>query len=436
MTFTERFIKVADLTLGEISNGIELGTEKAASAAKKYLFILGVIGALSFIPSIVLISMGKATDSNALVMLGGLWRSAFTIILLFLAYPIITAIDISANGFKGSLGRFFQIVITTSLFELLCALIIMFIPISRNLPMLPALILVGIIIGTVVPFYVHPKAIAAVAGGFGVIIIASFFFPGTFSSLDYKTKSADDKSVAPQETGINCSNYNSTHYFFSQDGEAKYFYRINDAGAMELLLKQTDKKVIDPKTGEALNELDNKGLKKFLRQMQEQCAPAPNNANKNYPTGNYKLAVMIISLEHRSNRLSEFDSNRLSQILNDSGISTTNSLNQHLPLNGSALNGILGGDGRSILDLHLEGYAERIIVGKKIINTTYFQPQPRMLEITVVAFFDFWIIDTATGQTRHVVTEKKITFNDRKKEGRATDLVTEAALADIIKAVS
>lgn len=336
----------------------DVAVQLGKKGAKKYLITLAIGVSLAFLPFLLMTWFGVETDSRWLILAGSLWRVVIGLGVGIIFALIAIPILYILRGTEG-IEAYFRGILGAVLVALCTSLIVMVTPLKANPENIPVFVLCLIILGIILTVNFNIRIIGGITGIIFVITLLSFYFPGAPSEIKNTIGSAKEKRPAA---------------------------------------------VAAPRPA--------------IRQHHQ--PPAPKKKN-NYPTGNYKLAVMVIG--------SEDDSNQLSQLLNDSNISTTNSLRQYIP--SQALNRIMGGDGKAVLDLHLQGYAEKIIVGKKKIERMRLRPG-----MVVVIRFDFWIISTGDGSTKHVKVEKEITINDSRDEKIAAQMVTEAALTAMKNSLS
>lgn len=278
--------------------------EKVLPKGRAYFLFLLVLAFLAFIPPAIFFYLGILAKTKSLIVLSGALSAFFLLILMGAAAPLIIIYQMQKGGLSGAIPRTLTAIGSVFVTKLILTLIACFIPFEKNLAMIPVYLLSSFLFGLMFTQIFKKEVVAGIVTVFFVGIAFSFFAPGLFGSIGYKTESADDDFSAPKEAGINCTNYTSINYFLSREGEPKYLYRINDDGKMELLLKQTSDQVFDPKTGETPNELGVKALKRFKAQMKEDCTTAkfspPENITSNANSGTTQVSPLDVYIVNNS----------------------------------------------------------------------------------------------------------------------------------------
>lgn len=365
-----------------MSNNIRKAIETAETATKVFTkhglkFSKGYIGSLifgillMFVPFIIMTWTGIETNSQWLKMVGGIWRAVLGIYIAtvfgFIALPVMYFL----KGKEGIVD-YGKMVLTGVLVALSTSLFLMITPLQANPQNILPFILCLIILGIVVTVTMNITAITCVVILIFIPTFLSFFFPDMLQG----------RKAVPKKTfyeGIEFKKNPPPLFNSSQVSRQK-------------------------------DSLPFPNSPRENRQVEK----------KNYPSGDYQVAVMIIN--------SSKESSQLSQMLNNGGISTTNTLQKYLPR--EAQERIMGGDGKAVIDLNLGNYSKNIVVGKKRESKTFFSRETREYIITVI--FDFWIVATGNGETRYIVIEKTAADSDKRESAKiATNSVFESAFEKI-----
>lgn len=359
-------LKEAFRTADLLTAGLKKGATELKNKIESRLKKAAVITLAMAIPSIIMFSVGINEMDNWWIFAAAIWRGFFTIVLMVYLALEGTTLTFLMKG-KGAIERYFGFIVSVTVLELCFAFALMMIVAFAediNTQLVPPLILGLYILGILATLAFSPKHIAWTILILVGILVGAIFFP-KFPSIKFPEVPKPAQVIQPLNSNPGITDWKPTRM----------------------------------------------------------PSPAKKLPARNYPTGNYKVAVMIIG--------SSDETNLFSQSLNNIGISATNTLDKYLSRD--ILSQIAGGDGRSVLNLNLSNYSQKLLVGRNSIG----KPELNNLgfgNFSARIVYDFWLISTGDGTTQYFRIEKKAEGHDHYDT--LIQQALDSAIADIRNLVS
>lgn len=267
------FDLVCDIWKHDDSDVRQFVEEKIKPMPKEYLWALGRIVLISFIPSIIFLWLGFSMNSRWLIFLGGVWRAACTVLLLMALTPIGLIIEAVIGGKEGIGKRWVETISGTFIGELFFTLIVMILlpQMRTRLDLLPILIMTSMILGMAGGAAFGKSFIVPAAGAIFVTTLAFLIFPGPINALIGKiipSNALEHFEIDLQELE------EGKVVFFDQDGSPRAWYYLyvvdNKVTRIELFTREG----YHPQTNVKLEPIDRRNARFILETKGQYLHPA------------------------------------------------------------------------------------------------------------------------------------------------------------------